>query len=199
MHGLVRCTHWVQVFTLARGGCDSHRCHNKTPRKKMGLGMWMTSCLEATGWGFWDLKKKGVSWDSTLKEGSWFSGARRGQTSSLQRGATRGGIRWKSQHRKKLCLSLLVSKNLKLKKVIKSFVPEPRKSSSVSSVFGFLYAYEHYERCIHMYITRIRILVVFLDVDMLHSYPVKPSLVFFLFHYAAFASYVIHLFISLTT
>ena len=36
-----------------------------------------------------------------------------------------------------------MSKNLKLKKVIKSFVPEPRKSSSVSSDFGFLYAYEH--------------------------------------------------------
>ena len=31
-----------------------------------------------------------------------------------------------------------MSKNLKLKKVNKSFVPEP-----ISSVFGFLYAYEH--------------------------------------------------------
>ena len=39
--------------------------------------------------------------------------------------AAHGGVRWKSQHRKKLCLSLLMSKNLKLKKVIKSFVPEP--------------------------------------------------------------------------
>ena len=40
------------------------------------------------------------------------------------------GFRWKSQHRKKLCLCLLMLKNLKLKKVIKSFVPEP-----ISSVF----------------------------------------------------------------
>ena len=32
-----------------------------------------------------------------------------------------------------------MSKNLKLKKVIKSFVPEP-----ISSVFGFLYVYEYY-------------------------------------------------------
>ena len=62
-----------------------------------------------------------------------------------------------------------MSKNLKLKKVIKSFVPEPRKSSSVLSVFGFLYAYEHYECCIYMYITHIRVLVVFLDVDMLQT------------------------------
>ena len=65
----------------------------------------MTSYPEAMGWGFWDLIKT-VSWDSTLEEGSWFSGARRGQTSSLLRGTARGGVRWKSQHRKKLCVSL---------------------------------------------------------------------------------------------
>ena len=46
-----------------------------------------------------------------------------------------------------------MSKNLKLKKVIKSFVPEP-----ISSIFGFLYVYEHYERFIH-----VNILVIFLD------------------------------------
>ena len=28
---LVRCTHWMQVSTLARGGCDNHRCHDKNP------------------------------------------------------------------------------------------------------------------------------------------------------------------------
>ena len=37
-----------------------------------------------------------------------------------------------------LSLSPHVEKNLKLKKVIKSFVPEP-----ILSVFGFLYEYEH--------------------------------------------------------
>ena len=52
-------------------------------------------------------------------------GARRGQTSSWRRGAARGGVRWKSQHSKKLSLSLLMSKNFKFKKVIKIFVPEP--------------------------------------------------------------------------
>ena len=29
MHGLVRCTHSVQVFTRTRGGCDNQRCQNK--------------------------------------------------------------------------------------------------------------------------------------------------------------------------
>ena len=86
-------------------------------------------------------------------------GARRGQTSSLRQGAARGGVRWKSQNRKKLCLSLLMSKNLKLRKVDKSFVPEP-----ISSVFVFLYAYEHDERFMH-----VNILVVFLDHNILHS------------------------------
>ena len=70
-------------------------------------------------------KKQLVSWDSTLEEESWFSGARRGQTSSLRWGTARGGVRWKSQLSKKLCLSLLMSENLKLKKVNKSFGPEP--------------------------------------------------------------------------
>ena len=37
-----------------------------------------------------------------------------------------------------------MSKNLKLKKVNKSFLPEP-----ISSVFGFLYVYKHYERCFY--------------------------------------------------
>ena len=62
-------------------------------------------------------------------------------------GATRGGVRWKSQDSKKLCLSLLVSKNLKLIKVNKGFVPEP-----ISSVFGFLYVYEHFisDSCMFM-------------------------------------------------
>ena len=93
-------------------------------------------------------------------------GARRGETRSLRRGAARGGVRWKSQHRKKLCLSLLMSKNLKLKKLIRSFVPEPKERVvSVLCVFGFVYAYAHYERFMH-----VNILVVFLDVDMLRCF-----------------------------
>ena len=52
-----------------------------------------------------------------------------------------------------------MSKNYKLKKVIKSFVPE-----GISCFFGFLYAYEHYERFKH-----VKILVVFLDLYVTYS------------------------------
>ena len=105
----------------------------------MRPGTLMTSCPEAMGWGFWNLKKNGEL-RLGLGRSKLIFGARRGQTSSLRRGASRGGVRWKSQQRKKLCLSLLMSKNLKLKKVIKSFVPEPKKESrQVFRVFSDSY------------------------------------------------------------
>ena len=135
MHGLVRSTHWVQVFTRARGGCDNHRCHNKNPRWKIGPGTWMTSCPEAEDYGIWkktvswDLNSERVSWDSSLEEGSRFLvSPRRDQLGSTKHAA---------RLLKKLHLSLLMSKNLKLKKVIKSFVPEP------FSCFSDFYVYEH--------------------------------------------------------
>ena len=132
------------------------------------MAYWLVSRRKRWGWRFWDLKK-----NSELRFGL-------GRSKSLfDLGEARPGVygmpaRWlnqwveswrctNSQHSKKLCLSLLMSGNLKLKKVNKSFVPEPRKLSSVSSVFGFLYEYEHYERFMH-----VNILVVFLDVDMLY-------------------------------
>ena len=51
----------------------------------MGLGMWMTSCPEAMGRGFWVIfeKKKAVSWDLNLDETSWFFGPGRGQSSGV--------------------------------------------------------------------------------------------------------------------
>ena len=151
MHGLVRCIRWVQVFARARGGCDNHRYHNINPREEMWPGTWMTLCPKAMGWGFWNLKKT-VSWDSTLEEGSWFSGVRWGETSSLRRDGEVSIVR--------NCLSLFMSKNLKLKKVIKKF-----RTWTNFVFFGFLYAYEHYERFMH-----VNILVVFLDVGMLYIY-----------------------------
>ena len=40
----------------------------------MGLGIWMASCPEAMGWGFWgDFWKKALSWDLNLNEASWDS------------------------------------------------------------------------------------------------------------------------------
>ena len=46
----------------------------------MGLGMGMTSCSEAMGWGFWVIFEA-VSWDIKLDEASWFFGPGRGQAS----------------------------------------------------------------------------------------------------------------------
>ena len=62
----------------------------------------------------WDLNSERESWDSSLEEGSRFLGSTKCTVRLL----------------KKLCLSLLKSKNLKLKKVNKSFVLE-----QISSVF----------------------------------------------------------------
>ena len=63
----------VQVFTLARGGCNNHRCHNKTPDGKWDWGV-NNVMPGSDGLGFLViLKKKAVSWDSTLGEVSWDS------------------------------------------------------------------------------------------------------------------------------
>ena len=58
-----------------------------------------------------------------------------------------------------VCLSLLMSKNLKLKKVNKSFVPEPKESRQVFRVFSDSneYAYGHCERFLHIWIFHILI------------------------------------------
>ena len=81
------------------------------------------------GWVSW-------SWDSTLEEGRRFSELAEARQVVYDGGVACGGVRWKSQDRKKVCLSLLMSKNLKLKKVIKSFVPEPKESRQVLWVFS---------------------------------------------------------------
>ena len=75
--------------------------------------------------GILGFEKKAVSWDSSLEERSRFSELAEARPVVCGGGAARGGVRWKNQHRKKLCLSLLMSKKLKLKKVNKSFVPKP--------------------------------------------------------------------------
>ena len=137
MHGLVRCTHWVHVFTRVQGRCDNHRCHNKTPDRK-----WDGDVNDETpgsdGLRISEFEKKQHSelrFDARGRKSIF--GARRGQTSSLRRGAARDGLRWKSQDRKKFWLCLLMWKNLKLEKVIKRFIPEP------ISYFSDSYVYEH--------------------------------------------------------
>ena len=112
----------------------------------MWPGTCMTSCLEA-GQGILRFEKKQLVEIKSTNELVKIRVLRKGSTNC----AARGGVRWKSQHRKKLCLSLLMSTNLRLKKVIKSFVLELKESrQSVSYILGFL-----------MSISRVRILVVY--------------------------------------
>ena len=97
--------------------------------------MWMTSWLEAMGWGFWNLKKNSEL-RFRLGQSKSIFGARRGQTSSLWRVPhvvdSDGKVR---RERNCVSLSLLMSKNLKLKKVNKSFAPEPKKSRKCFDCF----------------------------------------------------------------
>ena len=146
-----------------RGGWDNHRCHNKKPRYDIGVGMWMMSCPEEMGWGFRDLKKKTVSWVLDLDGVSWFSEIAEAKPVWVYGMPARWLSQWverwqctNSQHSKKLFFSLPISENLKLKKVNKSFVPEPISCFSDS----YAYAYKHYEHSMNL-----RTFHVFVDYD----------------------------------
>ena len=104
-----------------------------------------------------------LSWDLNSKRGSWFSELAEARPVVCGGGAARSGVRWKIQHRRKLCLSLLMSKNLKLKKVIKSFVPE------LISCFSDSYRRMNIcERFMH-----VNFLVVFLDLNVTWYYTIS--------------------------
>ena len=61
-------SHWAQIFTLARrGGMTITDVIIKTLDRKIGLGMWMMSCPEAMGWGFWVIFEK----KHLVEIGSW--------------------------------------------------------------------------------------------------------------------------------
>ena len=138
-----RCTHWAQVLTLARGGCDNDRCHNKkkTDRKWDGDVNDVMSGSDVLG--ILVIKKKAVSWDLTLDETSWDSDLGEaspvmdygmaahllGQWVEIQLWAWPVQLGLRDAPRvvgsdgtvsivKIVCLSLLVSKNLKVKKLI---------------------------------------------------------------------------------
>ena len=114
----------------------------------MRLGMWITSCPEAMGRGFWVIFffLKAVSWDSDLGEASWFSSFGEAKSVGCTRCAARGGVRRNSQHSKN-CVSLSSCWKPKSQEGNESFVPELK---IVVSVSGF-----------PMYISHIHILVLF--------------------------------------
>ena len=87
----------------------------------------------AEDFGIW---KKQFSWDLCLDEESRFSELAEARPVVCGGGASRGGVQTEKSARKEIVsLSLLMSKNLKLKKVIKSFVPEPISCFSNSYMF----------------------------------------------------------------
>ena len=119
--------------------------------------MWMISCPEAMGWGFWVIfEKKAVSWDSDLGQTTWVYGMCRAFVGSVSwdpklkaswdlkldeaspvgstRCAAHGGVRWNSQHSKN-CVSLPSCWKPKSQEGNKSFVPELLRVVSVLSVF----------------------------------------------------------------
>ena len=124
----------MQVFTRVQGGCDNHRCHNKKPRWENRTGDVNDVVPGSDGLRILEFEKKSeLRFKLRMRElrfglgrSKSIFGARRGQTSSLRRGAhvvdSDGKVRIE---RNCVCLSLLMLKNLKLKKVNKSFVPEP--------------------------------------------------------------------------
>ena len=124
----------------------------------MWLGMWMTSCPEAMGWGFGVIfLKKAVRWDLNLDEVSWFLdlGEASPVTDSWMPACC--WVWWNSQHSKNcVSLSLRVEK-LKSQEGNKSFVPELPRVISVSSVSGFLCICT-FHVSVYLY---IRILVLF--------------------------------------
>ena len=107
----------------------------KTPDRKWDW--WRKWCLAQKRWGFWKLeKKKTVSWDLNSERNSWDSSLKEGSRFLVSPkrdpfGSTKSAARLL----KKLCLSLFMSINLKLKKVNKSFVPEPILCFSDSYMF----------------------------------------------------------------
>ena len=109
----------------------------------------MTSNPEAMGWDSWWFWKKAVSWNLRLDEASWFFDLGEASPVMDYRMPARCWVRWNSQRsRNCVCLSLPVSKNLKVKKVIKvSYLNYGE--SSVFRVFRDSYACE---RSPHPYI-----------------------------------------------
>ena len=107
--------------------------------------MWMTSCLEAMGWGFWVVFEKSRELRFESGRSEMRSEPRRVQL-GLRDAPRVVGSDWTVSIVEILCvsLSLLVSKNLKVKMVIKVSYLNYRESS-VFRVSSDFYVYEHFK------------------------------------------------------
>ena len=115
----------------------------------MGVGMWMTSYPEAMGGGFGVIKKT-VCWDSDLGKASRFSSLGEAWPVWSTRYATRGGVRWNSQHSKN-CVSHSSCWKPKSQKGKRKFRTWTKESRQCFDCFSDSYPYE---RFIHPYISR---------------------------------------------
>ena len=122
----------------------------------MWLGIWMTSCSEAMGWGFWVIfeKKEWVeiwSWTKRVDFWTWTRPVQLWTTGFPRVVGSDGTVSIVEI----VCLSLLVSKNLKVKKVIKVSYLNYRESS----VFRVFRDSNAYVRFTHLYILHNHIFV----------------------------------------
>ena len=112
MHGLLRCNINAGVRAHARSGRVTQRCRNRNPRWETGLGnvndvTHRKRAQRILG----DLKKSVELRLDTERVGSTF-GARRGQTNLRATGAARDGGADGKARIERMCISLLMSKNL---------------------------------------------------------------------------------------
>ena len=132
----------------------------------MWLGMWMTSCSEAMGWGFWVILEKK---NQLVEIWGWTKRVDfldLGEASPVMDYGMPAycWVRWNSQHSKNcVCLSLSSCWRPKSQDGNESSVPELPRVVSVSSVFfGFLCMWTFHVSvyCTYPYIVRILILYI---------------------------------------
>ena len=140
----------MQVHTLSAGVyararvCDNHRCHNKNPWWKIGLGREWRHARKRWGGILGDFEKKAVSWDLTLDEASWFLSL--GEASPVGDYGMRRAFVWSDGT---VSIVKIVSLSprveiLKVKNVNKRFVPELQRVVSVLRILGFLIMWTFY-------------------------------------------------------
>ena len=130
-----------------------------------------------------EFEKKTVSWDLGSDEASRFSELAEARPVVCGGVPHVVGVKWKSQHRKKLCLSLLMLENLKLKKVNKSFIPEPKKRIVSVSCFSNSFVYEHlWMFSVSVWICLFQVILYWIFWCIYYSSPQSPHPQFFVHH-----------------
>ena len=134
------------MFTLMRGGCDNHRCHNKNPRWEMRLGC---------EWRHVRKRWAGILGDFEKKQELMADAGRCDLLFDLGEASPVGStgcaahcwVSWNSYHIKN-CVSLSLCCKHKSQESSKRFVPELKRVVSVSRISGFLCIWTFLQICI---------------------------------------------------